>query len=166
MSDAALDLEPHLPSLKQYARSLTHDWSRADDLVQDTVVRALAKAHLFCHDTSLRGWRVTIMHNEHVNSTRRYFRGPVTVSEETLGRLGRDETQTTPVELYEVRRAIDRLLFGSAAGAAPALCPGAEIRRRRHEAGLAYRNSPVADFAGSYKLARDDCRTRLGAWAR
>jgi RNA polymerase sigma-70 factor (ECF subfamily) len=109
MSAAILDFGPHLPRLNRYARSLTHDRSRADDLVQDTLVRALAKVHLFCDDTNLRGWLVTIMHNEHVNSTRRYFHGPATMSEESLDRFGRDEMQTAPIELYEISRAIGRL---------------------------------------------------------
>ena len=109
MTEAALDLEPHLPRLHRYARSLTHDRARAEDLVQDTLVRALQKAHYFRHDTNLRGWLITIMHNEHVNAARRQIRGPAMVSDETLAMSGRDETQTALVELRELRRAVGRL---------------------------------------------------------
>ena len=109
MSDATLDFEPHLSSLNRYAQSLTRDWSRADDLVQDTVVRALMKAHLFRHDTNLRGWLVTIMHNQHINAARRFFCDPMMVPEEALDTIGCDETQTTPIELHEIRRGVERL---------------------------------------------------------
>jgi RNA polymerase sigma-70 factor, ECF subfamily len=109
MSEPTLDLEPHLSPLKLYARRLTHDRSRTDDLVQDTVIRALEKAHLFTHGTNLRGWLVTIMHNEFVNAARRHIRSPIMMPEKELDKIGRDETQTAPVELREVRRAVDGL---------------------------------------------------------
>jgi RNA polymerase sigma-70 factor (ECF subfamily) len=109
MTDLTLEIAPHLPRLRRYARSLLRDSTRADDLVQDTMVRALEKAHLYQHDTNLRGWLVTIMHNEHVNATRRHMRGPIHVSDEAIGELGRAETQEAPVELREVHRAVGRL---------------------------------------------------------
>jgi RNA polymerase sigma-70 factor, ECF subfamily len=109
MADLTLEIAPHLPRLRRYARSLSRDSARADDLVQDTMVRALEKAHLYQHDTNLRGWLVTIMHNEHVNATRRHMRGPVHISDDAIRELGRAETQEAPVELREVRRAVGRL---------------------------------------------------------
>ena len=51
--------------------SLTRDVSRADDLVQDTVLRALAKQNLWQEGTNLRAWLFTLMHNQHVNDVRR-----------------------------------------------------------------------------------------------
>src|SRR5216683_1399645 len=113
MCDFASEITPHLPRLQRYARSLQRDRGRADDLVQDTMVRALEKAHLYRHDTNLRGWLVTIMHNEHVNAARRHVRGPTYVSDETISELGRAETQEAPVELREIRRAVDRLPQGT-----------------------------------------------------
>jgi len=103
------DLTPHLPRLHRYARSLTRDWARAEDLVQDTVVRAIEKAHLFDDGTNLRGWLVTIMHNEYVNAARRHMRGPVMVPEAVLDGVGRQETQSAPIELREIQRAVGRL---------------------------------------------------------
>jgi RNA polymerase sigma-70 factor, ECF subfamily len=109
MKKFSQEIAPHLPRLRRYARSLLRDSVRADDLVQDTMVRALEKAHLYQHDTNLRGWLVTIMHNEHVNATRRHMRGPVYVSDDAIGELGRTESQEAPIELREVRRAVGRL---------------------------------------------------------
>src|SRR6266436_9567716 len=109
MADLTQEIAPHLPRLRRYARSLLRDSVRADDLVQDTMVRALEKAHLYQHDTNLRGWLVTIMHNEHVNAARRLMRGPAYVSDDAIGELGRPECQEAPVELREIRRAVGRL---------------------------------------------------------
>ena len=43
-----------LPSLRAFARSLTHNVAQADDLVQDTLVKALANVDRFDPDTNLR----------------------------------------------------------------------------------------------------------------
>src|ERR1700716_2088635 len=109
MADFSSEMAEHLPRLRRYARSLLHDRVRADDLVQDTVMRALEKAHLYQSDTNLRGWLVTIMHNEHVNAVRRSMRGAVRVSDDQIAGLGRPSTQEAPIELREIRGAVQRL---------------------------------------------------------
>ena len=45
--------------------------SRADDLVQDTLVRAIAKQRCWQCGTNLRAWLFTLMHNQNVNGVRR-----------------------------------------------------------------------------------------------
>jgi len=109
MTEVARQIEPHLTRLTRYARLLVRNPIQADDLVQDTVVRALEKAHLYESNTNLRGWLVTIMHNEHVNGVRRSMRGAVLVSDEELGELGHAPAQEAPVELREIRGAVQRL---------------------------------------------------------
>jgi RNA polymerase sigma-70 factor (ECF subfamily) len=109
MTEVAMQIEPHLTRLTRYARSLVRNPVQADDLVEDTVVRALEKAHLYESNTNLRGWLVTIMHNEHVNGIRRSMRGAILVSDDELGELGRAATQEAPVELREIRGAVQRL---------------------------------------------------------
>jgi RNA polymerase sigma-70 factor (ECF subfamily) len=56
-----------IPRLRRYARVLTGDAVRADDLVQDTLARAWGKRHLWRPGSDLRAWLFTIMHNVHVN---------------------------------------------------------------------------------------------------
>ena len=56
-----------IPRLRRYARALTHDAVRADDLVQDTLERAWAKRGLWRRGSNLRAWLFTIMHNVFVN---------------------------------------------------------------------------------------------------
>src|SRR3984957_17448975 len=109
MSDFGPEIATHLPRLRRYARALLRNPAQAEDLVQDTMVRALEKAHLFQHDSNLRGWLVTIMHNEHVNAVRRNIRAPFKASEDAIIELGHPETHEAPVELTEIRRAVARL---------------------------------------------------------
>jgi RNA polymerase sigma-70 factor, ECF subfamily len=72
MDDFAKLLEQHIPRLRRYAFALHRATrSRADDLVQDTLVRAIAKQHLWRPGTNLLGWLFTLMHNQHVNDVRR-----------------------------------------------------------------------------------------------
>jgi len=60
-----------IPRLRRYARALVADPGAADDLVQDTLERALGKFHLWKPGTDLRAWLFTIMHNVFVNQIRR-----------------------------------------------------------------------------------------------
>jgi len=61
------DLVAAIPRLRRYARVLTGESSRADDLVQDTLARGWEKRRLWRAGSDLRAWLFTIMHNVHVN---------------------------------------------------------------------------------------------------
>ena len=74
MSDFAQLLETEIQRLRRYARALTRDASRADDLVQSCLLRAIAKQHLWQAGTDLRAWLFTILHNQNVNDVRRSMR--------------------------------------------------------------------------------------------
>jgi len=67
-------LEKEIPRLRRYAFALTRNMSRADDLVQDTLVRAIAKQRGWQCGTNLRAWLFTLMHNQNVNGVRRSAR--------------------------------------------------------------------------------------------
>jgi RNA polymerase sigma-70 factor (ECF subfamily) len=62
--DAAQLLEAEIPFLKQAVRRWHRRGADADDLVQDTLQRALASAHLWEPGSNLRAWLVTIMRNQ------------------------------------------------------------------------------------------------------
>jgi len=59
-----------LPDLRAYARFLHRDASRADDLVQETVLRALAASAQFQPGTSPKAWLFTIQRNTFLQRTR------------------------------------------------------------------------------------------------
>jgi RNA polymerase sigma-70 factor, ECF subfamily len=69
------DVEATVPALRRYARALTRDAEIADDLVQDTLVRALRSEHLF-HGGDLRSWLYTILTNLNRNRLRSLARRP------------------------------------------------------------------------------------------
>ena len=52
-----------VPSLRAFAISLSGNVDRADDLVQDTLLRALANIHRFEPGTNLNAWLFTILRN-------------------------------------------------------------------------------------------------------
>ena len=61
--------------MRRYARALTRDAETADDLVQDTLVRALRSEHLF-HGGDVRSWLYTILTNLNRNRLRSLARRP------------------------------------------------------------------------------------------
>src|SRR5213592_4783932 len=77
-------VEAEIPRLRRYARALTRDATRADDLVQSCLTRAVAKQHLWQAGTDLRAWLFTILHNQHVNDVRRSVREGVHVAVEEM----------------------------------------------------------------------------------
>ena len=69
-------VEATVPALRRYARALTRDADVADDLVQDTLVRALRSEHLF-HGGEVRSWLYTILTNLNRNRLRSLARRPM-----------------------------------------------------------------------------------------
>ena len=74
MADMAQLIEPVIPSLRRYARTFVRDAAAADDLVQDTLERAISRWHLRRSDGETRTWLFTILHNLAVNHLRRSAR--------------------------------------------------------------------------------------------
>ncbi len=72
------ELVEQIPRLRRYARALTGTTHGADDLVQDTLERALQKQQLWHRGSRLRPWLFTIMHNLFINQVRRTSSQPVT----------------------------------------------------------------------------------------
>jgi RNA polymerase sigma factor (sigma-70 family) len=74
MADMVHLIEPVLPSLRRYARTFVRDASAADDLVQDTLERAISRWRQRHSDGDTRTWLFTILHNLAVNHLRRAAR--------------------------------------------------------------------------------------------
>lgn len=71
MADFADQLAQHIPRLRRYARALTHDAAWADDLVQDTLERALQRCWMFRFDRNLTSWLFTILYRLFLNDVAR-----------------------------------------------------------------------------------------------
>jgi RNA polymerase sigma-70 factor, ECF subfamily len=78
MSDAAADprdaLVTHLPSLRAFSMSLTRNRSAADDLVQDTIIKAWTNIDKFAVGSNLQAWLFTILRNTYYSSLRKHRR--------------------------------------------------------------------------------------------
>ena len=109
------DLVAAIPRLRRYAHVLTGNPTRADDLVQDALLRAWDKRRLWQAGSDLRAWLFTIMHNIFVNQLALARRDRQSVSidaEENRGAVWQipvRPTQHTRVELIETMHAIERL---------------------------------------------------------
>src|ERR1700757_1779364 len=74
MSEFHRLIEQQMQRLRGYGGALPPNRDRADDLVQDTLARALVKEDFWQPGTNLGAWLFTIMHNQHVNNVRRAVR--------------------------------------------------------------------------------------------
>ncbi len=67
-------LVDHLPALRAFALSLTRNGATADDMVQDTVVKAWSNIDKFKPGTNMRAWLFTILRNTYYSSRRKRSR--------------------------------------------------------------------------------------------
>ena len=109
MNEFARMLEAEIPRLRRYARALTRDVVRADDLVQSCLTRAVAKQHLWQYGTDLRAWLFTIMHNQHVNDVRRGVREGNNVEIDEAPQLTVQSNAIPTLQLRDLERAIGKL---------------------------------------------------------
>jgi RNA polymerase sigma-70 factor (ECF subfamily) len=110
MSEFHRRVEQQIPRLRRYARSLTHNRDRADDLVQNTLARALVKEGFWQAGANLRAWLFTIMHNEHVNIVRRDSRESAGIDiERVSATLSATTGPSASRQMTELERALARL---------------------------------------------------------
>lgn len=95
-----------LPHLRAFARSLTNNPSRADDLVQDTVVKAWSNIDKFAEGTNLRAWLFTILRNIYYSDLRKRKRETEDVDGVLAARLATQPSQIDSVELQDFRQAM------------------------------------------------------------
>jgi RNA polymerase sigma-70 factor (ECF subfamily) len=94
-----------IPRLRRYARALTGQADSADDLVQDTLERALEKWRFWQSTRDLRPWLFSIMHNLHVDVYRRGARIDY-CDDEGLPELPQRAEQTDALELRDLDRSL------------------------------------------------------------
>ena len=110
MSNVFERLEEEVPRLRRYARALCRYTDHADDLVQESLLRAVERLHLWQPGTNLRAWLFTIMHNQYVNNVRRGVRrGTAVEFTDGYSQLGYPPTQVKRHELRDLERALAQL---------------------------------------------------------
>ena len=109
MSEFHQLIEQQIPRLRRYARALTRNRERADDLVQDTLSRALVKEQFWQPGTNLGAWLFTIMHNQNVNNVRRAVRESGMVDMEISATLPAMTDPTASRQMFELERALAQL---------------------------------------------------------
>ena len=107
----AAEIAQSVPSLRRFARALCGDPTLADDLVQDTVERALNKLHLYDPARPLKAWLFAILRNLHISELRRIGRGRIvkTVEDMAPGEQAVDGGQESQVGIRGIGQALSRL---------------------------------------------------------
>jgi RNA polymerase sigma-70 factor (ECF subfamily) len=167
-SQAALE---HIDALFGYALTLTRDQVDAEDLVQETYLRAMRAFGQLVHDSNLKGWLFVIMRNAWLNQVRHARRGPHFVelgNEEETAASQPNELAVNPQLIYlrklecdQIREAIESL---------PELYR--EIVVLRDIEGFSYQeiatmlNCPAGTVMSRLGRAREKLRTMLSGWQR
>lgn len=104
------ELEEAIPALRRYARAMTGNAERADDLVQDCVERALRKQDLWRAEGPLKSWLMTMLVNIYRNDLRREKRAPhLQTFDGEHNEPGAAPGQPSHMALAEIARAIGSL---------------------------------------------------------
>ena len=109
LSDFKSELIELLPSLRAFARSLAHNPAQADDLVQDTLVKALANVERFEPGTNLRAWLFTILRNHYYSQLRKSKREVEDADGKFAARLSLRPEQDGSVDLEDFKVAFAQL---------------------------------------------------------
>lgn len=104
-------VEPMIPALRRYARSLLRDRAAADDLVQDCLERVISRWHQRRSDGDARTWVFTILHNLAINQLKRKVRRGVPLAIEDVDEtaFATAPTQEDGLHVRAVLAALDSL---------------------------------------------------------
>jgi RNA polymerase sigma factor (sigma-70 family) len=103
------DIVEFIPALRAFARSLARNSTDADDLVQETLLKAIASANRFERGTNLRAWLFTIMRNTFYTRAKQAARERTGTTDCVSGASVSEPTQEWTVRGRELMEAISRL---------------------------------------------------------
>jgi RNA polymerase sigma-70 factor (ECF subfamily) len=98
-----------IPALRAFAWSLSHNGSDADDLVQDTLIKAWSNREKFEPGTNLRAWLFTILRNTYYTAVLRRRREVRDETGEYAGTLKTPATQDWSVAVRALQAALQKL---------------------------------------------------------
>lgn len=160
MGDLDRLITQQIPRLRRYARALTGDRAAADDLVQDTLERALSRFHLWRHGSDMRAWLFTIMHNIFVNQARSRMRYP----HEPLDEPTAEGLQYREPDWSELRDIGDALTRLPVEQRTVVLLVGLE--QFTYDEAARVLNVPIGTVMSRLSRARERLRLLLGSEAR
>jgi RNA polymerase sigma-70 factor (ECF subfamily) len=99
----------HLKSMRAFAMSLTRDLSRADDLVQETVVKAWSNIEKFEPGTNMRAWLFTILRNTFYSERRKAQREYSDSDGEMAQMIAQKPAHDGHLAMNDFRKAFDAL---------------------------------------------------------
>ena len=152
-TDFDLDLTDNLTRLRVYALSLTRNGDRADDLVQQTVLKALAGRESFRPGTNFAGWLFRIQRNEFISELRR-TRLIVDVFDEVAATLSVAPRQESGLILREFLGAFRQLPRGSRQALLLAQLEGLSYQQIADHVGIAQGTVKSRISRGRASLAR------------
>jgi RNA polymerase sigma factor (sigma-70 family) len=110
LDEIAALLEPQIPGLRRYAWALLRDDEAADDLVQDTLERALSRWGQRRREGDLKAWLFAIQRNLFINGLRqRKRRGPHVGAEALDGLPAFDGSSDGAADLRDILAGLDSL---------------------------------------------------------
>ncbi len=103
------ELVDHLPALRAFALSLTRNGAVADDMVQDTVVKAWTNIEKFRQGTNMRAWLFTILRNTYYSSRRKLKREVADVDDIHTNNIAEKPAHDGRLQMSDFRKAFAQL---------------------------------------------------------
>lgn len=108
-ADFEANLVAAIPHLRAFARSFANDPARADDLVQETLVKAWNSMHSFTPGTNFRAWLFTILRNAYFSQHRKLRREVDDPHDVYVNSLAVRPEQYGHLDLVDFRAALSSL---------------------------------------------------------
>lgn len=109
MPDPKDELVTHLPALRAFAMSLTRNSATADDMMQDTVLKAWTNMNKFKPGTNMRAWLFTILRNNFYTSRRKLNREVADVDNAFSDTLSVKPDHDGRLQMLDFRQAFEQL---------------------------------------------------------
>ncbi len=103
------ELVDHLPALRAFAMSLTRNRATADDMMQDTVLKAWSNIDKFTPGTNMRAWLFTILRNNFYTSRRKLNREVADVDDVMSGQLSVKPEHDGRLQMMDFKVAFNQL---------------------------------------------------------
>ena len=103
------ELVTHLPALRAFALSLTRNRAAADDMMQDTVLKAWTNMDKFKVGTNMRAWLFTILRNTYYSSRRKSRREVADVDGILTDNIAQKPDHDGHMQMNDFRKALEML---------------------------------------------------------